>query len=250
MQIDAAQCDVGALAELKAVERHTIEARRLFRCERIGGSVASTCGVVDRLVRRTNRRRLDKVIREIGERRVGTCLCQPLNDLAHSLVQPASTGRAQFRVHGLPNERMKEAESTRGAGLFPDQVGRYGFVEGVEEVIFGEIAKRLQHAKVKFAAHNRGHGERLLTAFRRSRQPAPDHVADALRQSELGHRHRAFPTHAFDGTAFVQVTEHLAYEERVAGGDLAEKRRKVERIRPHHGGNQVAHLSLGEPAHR
>ena len=119
MQIDAAQCDVGALAELKAVERHAIEARRLFRCERIGGSVASTCGVVDRLVRRTNRRRLNEVIREIGERRVRMCLCKPLNDLAHSLVQPAPAGRAQVRVHGLPNERMKEARIDSGRRALP-----------------------------------------------------------------------------------------------------------------------------------
>jgi hypothetical protein len=185
------------------------------------------------------------VVGQLGQVRPRVGGIDGLQHLSDPPVQPHPPGGRQALVEHLTHQRVRKAPAAKSAGDRPDDPGRLGLLQQLQQPPSVQAAGRLQHAQSKVAAQHRGGLQQPLTVVGEAAQPLGDHRLDALRQP--GRQHR--PGRVAEAALAGQQADDLGDKERVAVALLVHRRRQLRRRRhPGDRGHEAGHLRLVQPA--
>ncbi len=142
-----------------------------------------------------------------------------LQSFRHALVKARAAGRSDVVVERVLYEHVCEREPSGPLGALLQQRCRNRLVEQVEQPPLGQIEHGEQEVEVEVAADRRGGAQGRVSVVVEPLDPAPDDLADAPRQAQLGDLPRHLPASAVllhDRTGLPQLTRELDGEERVA----------------------------------
>ena len=204
---------------VERAQRDLVQPRRLLVREHAHRALRRLLGVVDRLRRAALRRREEEVVRELGQRRLGAVDLEALERLADAQVQPRAARLGEAVVERLPDQAVREAAAAVDARDLGDHVRRDALLDDLVELVLVVRPDGLEQLDPELAADHGGGREHLAGALGQRRQPAPDHLADALRQLERPRRAVALGLRR----VAAEVADHLLEEERVALGLLPQR---------------------------
>ena len=186
--------------------------------------LAGTGGVVGRAGGVPGRRRLEEVVRELGERRIGPVAVEGEERLADRCVERDAVLRGQIVVQRLADQPVREAVAAEQTRHLLDEPGRRRLVELPEQRDALLLHDQAQGLDAELGADDGGRGERARNVSGERIEPPADRVAHALRNPEA-------PRGALGG---LQAHE-LIREQRIALGDgmqvIDERRRRVSTLR-------------------
>ena len=226
---------------LEALRRRGLGAQ-LERLQR-SGVVARLLGVRlerGRLARRLERQRPRRLRvgaaaggrqRVVGRVRGGRLPARLERLLQHGCdgrVQPRAQRGRQLAVDRVAHDRVGEAEAAGRVGPRLDEPPGERGLQRLRDVLAAEPADARDPRDRERAADDAGDREHLARGGLERLEPAPDDLADALRD-ERGH----LRTVAAQRAALGEQPDQLAQEERVAGGALVQRahRRRARRRR-------------------
>ena len=123
---------------------------------------------------------------ELTEPLAGLIAALLLERFCDPLVQPGATGTPEILIQRVLDERMGEREALGSLGALLQQRRRDRLIEQVEQPRLGKLEHREQQIEIEVTADDRGGAERRAGVRTQALHPPPDHLADALRQAQLG----------------------------------------------------------------
>ena len=139
--------------------------------------VAGALGMLERLGRVADRRRLDEVVGQLGLGRG-----RALEGLAHCGVQPGAARSGEVAVERLADEAVREAERAGRPRRLLEQLHGERLVEALEKVGAVDARGPLDGGELEVAALDGGHLERVADLGAQRQQALADRVADPVGQ--------------------------------------------------------------------
>ncbi len=147
--------------EIHRPQRHVVPMRCVLERQRRGRVITGSRGVFHSLIRTLVYGCLSKVVSELDNHRLeGGRLV--LECGRNAMMKPHAAGGGDARIERLPDQRVREREIARCTGLFGHDVGREGFVHGVQYGVLTDIHERLDDRQPEFASHDRSDREKPL----------------------------------------------------------------------------------------
>ena len=154
------------------LERLLVEPRALLVGEQRVRALGRALRRRDRLLRAAARRRLEEVVRDLGERRLVARREHGLERFGRAAVQAHALRRAQLLVERLPHQRVRERVVADALLVLDEHAGAERLAEPIEQL--GRRAPR--HAReqrdVEGAAEHRGGAQHLVARRPRARRDA------------------------------------------------------------------------------
>ncbi len=194
------------------------EDRRLLERELTEGLLGGKKPVISGLRGVPDRRALGKMV---GQRRNLAVIAgvEAFDRFADATVEAYPACGAQLRVEGLAHQRVGERVLTGRPGQLHDQPGMHRLVKRVEDVLLRRLGVELaQNRDREHRADDRRGEKDAVDLGRELGESAGNHIADALR--DRGRQ------------PFVEVTEHLGEEQRVAFRLRVQRRRVRHALSP------------------
>ena len=169
---------------------------------------------------RHQRDRLCPVVGELGDVLGGLGAVTGFESLGYPAMQTHPPGGAELVVEGVADERVREAEAPRRQCELAHQSRGDGRLEGFEVLVFGRAAHVAQHGQVEVAADDRGHGQGALGGLGQAGDAAPDDLAHADGNAQVGDVADIGPAAVLfkHGARLGEVAQELAHEEGAAVG--------------------------------
>ena len=152
--------------------------------------LAGTGGVVGRAGGVPGGRRLEEVVRELGERRVRPVAVEGEERLADRCVEGDAVLRGQIVIQRLADQPVREAVAAEQARHLLDEPGRRGLVELAEQRDALLLHDQAQRLDAELGADDGGRGERARHVGGERIEPPADRVAHALRNPHATWRPR------------------------------------------------------------
>ena len=128
---------------------------RLFVCQHRKGVAAGPGRVVGRADGVDGAGSLAEVVRQFRRVHVEVVFVEPLENLAHPLVQPHASGGADEVVEGASHQGVRERVVTGAPDGFDQHLGGDGLVERLDERVFVELRQLGERVQLEVAAHGR-----------------------------------------------------------------------------------------------
>src|SRR5439155_16702425 len=154
----------------------------------------------------------EEVVRELGQMGLRIGGVEILQRVSNLMVKLRPPGAGERVVRGVPDEGMREQDSTGGTGYCSDDTSAHGLVEDAEELIATAAAHSFERLEVKFTTEHGGEREHVEARRGEVTKPATDHLADSLRDAELLDRA------GLEAALLDEQAHHFADEERIALG--------------------------------
>ena len=231
-QLEAALGLAGAV-ELERLERPRVEVRRVLVREALGGAGRRPGRVVDGSLGVHRAPGLEVVVGDVPEPLVDLVRVQRLDRLADLAMDHGPARRRDLRVQCLADEGVGEGVAARPLARLRDQ-SRVGRRRERPADVFGRVATDpLDDLQVELAPAHGGQAQYLVRLLGQAVESTADDLAHALRDRHLAPRlvlaQAALGRHQ---------PNHLADEERVAPGLVADRLGEVGR-RPVDAGGEL-----------
>ena len=170
--------------------------------------------------------------------------------IGNAQVQSLAPSVRDLAQQRLPDELVRERESHAARiDRRSDETSTFGFVDGVDQVVFIEVHESVEKVEVEAASHRRRSHEHPLRVGLQRLQPILDRQPDALGNVQVERFEVGAPT-AFSSKRSCfsqQLRDHLTEEERIALGRLAKRAHESSRWRSAaDDGEQVVDVRFGE----
>ena len=148
-------------------------------------------------------------------------------------VESLTPGVRDLAQQRLPDELVREREphATR-IDRRRDETSAFGFVDGVDQVVFIEIPESVEKVEVEAASYRRRSHEQPLRVGLQGLQPILDRQPDALGNVQVERGEVGAPT-AFiqEGLLLEHLRDHFTEEEGIALGRLVKRAHESSRWR-------------------
>jgi hypothetical protein len=160
--------------------------------EDLAGLPRGAHAVVDGPLHVASRGRLEEVVGELWQMRVGRRSVDRLQRLCHAAMQANALRARQLVVERLPDQCVTEGIVTKrkrhgaslGVGLIAHDPRLCGLVEELEERVLGKPRGLLQNADAELASDDCRQGENPVALVRELVEAPTDHLSHSLRQAD------------------------------------------------------------------
>src|SRR5215208_900593 len=143
-----------------------------------GGSVL--CGGLCR----TQRRRLDEVVRQLHKPAVWLPAHQSLEGFANATVDADASAGRYLPIDDVAHDGVGEGESIDGPDALVYEMGAERLLHGLECKLLGEAGHLGEQLEVELTANYCGESEDLLRVVAEAGHPMSDHLAHARGQAQ------------------------------------------------------------------
>ena len=172
-----------------------------------------------------------------------------LERIGDAQVESLAPGVRDLAQQRLPDELVREREShAPRIDRRSDETSTFGFVDGVDQVVFIEVPESVEKVEVEAAPNRRRSHEHPLRVGLQRLQPILDRQPDALGNVQVERSEVGAPT-AFiqEELLLEQLRDHLTEEEGIALGCLVKRAHESSRWRSAaDDGEQLVDVRFGE----